>query len=142
MRLSPYQALTRGSALLEFGAGNETRTRDPDLGKVVLYQLSYSRGRTRIMAMRRILSTLLVASSAALGQIVRVDARRSCGRTIRKERAHRLRNAFGRRRMPPALPVDEPRFRVAERRHRQSLAAQRVRRAIAEAQHDRATLAD
>ena len=29
--------------LLEFGAGNETRTRDPDLGKVVLYQLSYSR---------------------------------------------------------------------------------------------------
>ena len=29
--------------LIEFGAGNETRTRDPDLGKVVLYQLSYSR---------------------------------------------------------------------------------------------------
>ena len=27
----------------QFGAGNETRTRDPDLGKVVLYQLSYSR---------------------------------------------------------------------------------------------------
>ncbi len=27
----------------EFGAGNETRTRDPNLGKVVLYQLSYSR---------------------------------------------------------------------------------------------------
>ena len=26
-----------------FGAGNETRTRDPDRGKVVLYQLSYSR---------------------------------------------------------------------------------------------------
>ena len=34
------------TALLQktkFGAGNETRTRDPDLGKVVLYQLSYSR---------------------------------------------------------------------------------------------------
>src|SRR6266513_2557381 len=29
----------------ELGAGNETRTRDPDLGKVVLYQLSYSRVR-------------------------------------------------------------------------------------------------
>jgi hypothetical protein len=29
--------------LLNYGAGNETRTRDPDLGKVVLYQLSYSR---------------------------------------------------------------------------------------------------
>ena len=27
----------------ELGAGNETRTRDPNLGKVVLYQLSYSR---------------------------------------------------------------------------------------------------
>ena len=25
------------------GAGNESRTRDPDLGKVVLYQLCYSR---------------------------------------------------------------------------------------------------
>mgnify|MGYP000297474744 CR=1 FL=1 len=33
----PY-SLTR-----EIGAGNETRTRDPNLGKVVLYQLSYSR---------------------------------------------------------------------------------------------------
>src|SRR5690349_1111147 len=34
-----------------FGAGNETRTRDPDLGKVVLYQLSYSRflGRAQIL---------------------------------------------------------------------------------------------
>ena len=30
----------------KIGAGNETRTRDPNLGKVVLYQLSYSRVRT------------------------------------------------------------------------------------------------
>ena len=28
---------------LGLGAGNEARTRAPDLGKVVLYQLSYSR---------------------------------------------------------------------------------------------------
>ena len=28
---------------LKTGAGNETRTRDPNLGKVMLYQLSYSR---------------------------------------------------------------------------------------------------
>ena len=28
---------------MAFGAENETRTRDPDLGKVVLYQLSYFR---------------------------------------------------------------------------------------------------
>ena len=27
----------------KFGAKNGTRTRDPDLGKVVLYQLSYFR---------------------------------------------------------------------------------------------------
>ena len=31
-----------------FGAGNEIRTRDPNLGKVVLYQLSYSRVGRRI----------------------------------------------------------------------------------------------
>ena len=29
------------------GAGNENRTRDPKLGKLVLYQLSYSRTQTR-----------------------------------------------------------------------------------------------
>jgi hypothetical protein len=29
----------------KFRAGNGTRTRDPNLGKVVLYQLSYSRDR-------------------------------------------------------------------------------------------------
>ena len=33
----------RNRADKKTGAGNETRTRDPDLGKVVLYQLSYSR---------------------------------------------------------------------------------------------------
>ncbi len=32
----------------EIGAGNETRTRDPNLGKVVLYQLSYSRIEGRV----------------------------------------------------------------------------------------------
>ena len=29
--------------ILIFGAENETRTRDPNLGKVMLYQLSYFR---------------------------------------------------------------------------------------------------
>jgi hypothetical protein len=29
--------------ILQLRAGNGTRTRDPNLGKVVLYQLSYSR---------------------------------------------------------------------------------------------------
>ena len=32
---------------MEIGAGNEIRTRDPNLGKVVLYQLSYSRSSSR-----------------------------------------------------------------------------------------------
>ena len=35
---TPYRCLFR------FRAGKGTRTLDPDLGKVVLYQLSYSRG--------------------------------------------------------------------------------------------------
>ena len=35
--------------LVSLGAENETRTRDPDLGKVVLYQLSYFRvGTTKV----------------------------------------------------------------------------------------------
>jgi hypothetical protein len=36
-------AAQMSGVFIEYGAGNETRTRDPDLGKVVLYQLSYSR---------------------------------------------------------------------------------------------------
>jgi hypothetical protein len=36
---------SRGST--ETGAGNETRTRDLNLGKVALYQLSYSRPQQR-----------------------------------------------------------------------------------------------
>ena len=36
-----FQLLTRLPVLRR--AGNGTRTRDPNLGKVVLYQLSYSR---------------------------------------------------------------------------------------------------
>ena len=35
--------MARRVSCREFGAGNEIRTRDPNLGKVVLYQLSYSR---------------------------------------------------------------------------------------------------
>ena len=41
-RLKNKTSEVRGFVEL-LGAGNETRTRDPDLGKVVLYQLSYSR---------------------------------------------------------------------------------------------------
>ena len=35
-------------------AENGTRTRDPDLGKVVLYQLSYSRVKSSLVKRRRL----------------------------------------------------------------------------------------
>ena len=47
------------SVLKEFGAGNEARTRDPDLGKVVLYQLSYSRVATCCRKHGRIIQMFL-----------------------------------------------------------------------------------
>ena len=43
-----------GRVFLESGAGNEIRTRDPNLGKVVLYQLSYSRWSMRGIALQRL----------------------------------------------------------------------------------------
>ena len=50
------------------GAGNETRTRDPDLGKVVLYQLSYSRGGSGILPSRSELSTGIPSPARKKGQ--------------------------------------------------------------------------
>jgi hypothetical protein len=41
--LKTFAVSSATSNAYKLGAGNETRTRDPDLGKVVLYQLSYSR---------------------------------------------------------------------------------------------------
>jgi hypothetical protein len=41
---------TKPGACAPVRAGNGTRTRDPNLGKVVLYQLSYSRKAVRILA--------------------------------------------------------------------------------------------
>ena len=40
--------MTLSCKLLPYRAGNGTRTRDPNLGKVVLYQLSYSRRPARL----------------------------------------------------------------------------------------------
>ena len=39
----PYRSFKLLAALKKNGAGNEARTRDLNLGKVTLYQLSYSR---------------------------------------------------------------------------------------------------
>ena len=47
-----------------FGAENETRTRDPDLGKVVLYQLSYFRN----MSMRAVRSEREYKDTAKFGK--------------------------------------------------------------------------
>ena len=43
---APRTGLRLERVLPKFGAGKGTRTLDPDLGKVVLYQLSYSRSNT------------------------------------------------------------------------------------------------
>src|SRR5690606_39273376 len=53
------------------GAGNETRTRDPDLGKVVLYQLSYSRVEPAILRPAHGLSILFASSARRAGQAAR-----------------------------------------------------------------------
>src|SRR5690606_39491465 len=57
------------------GAGNETRTRDPDLGKVVLYQLSYSRGGSGILPSRSELSTGIPSPARKTGHAARKYAR-------------------------------------------------------------------
>jgi hypothetical protein len=63
------------------GAGNETRTRDPDLGKVVLYQLSYSRARPAIIRIVRRMSTSEMHDGAGAGAFSarRASAARPCG---------------------------------------------------------------
>ena len=48
------EARTASSTLVFLRAGNGTRTRDPNLGKVVLYQLSYSRVRRKYIERRLI----------------------------------------------------------------------------------------
>ena len=46
------------------GAGNESRTRDLNLGKVALYQLSYSRARSRKLYRKRALPPYFVTTAA------------------------------------------------------------------------------
>ena len=59
--------LTQGAVYVEFGASNEVRTRDLDLGKVALYQLSYTRIIRRCcVVMARILQNQLAYASTLL----------------------------------------------------------------------------
>ncbi len=56
-----------------FGAGNETRTRDLDLGKVALYQLSYARFLSGLRRnTRRILLSLINPSTSNFNFINRL----------------------------------------------------------------------
>ena len=49
----------------EIGAGDESRTRDLNLGKVALYQLSYSRIRGKQIVLERETSLELATSTLA-----------------------------------------------------------------------------
>ena len=59
-----YNKINKKKALIfrlgpfKFGAGNETRTRDPNLGKVMLYQLSYSRNRSHYREFNQTVNSL------------------------------------------------------------------------------------
>src|SRR4051812_46657249 len=57
--------------VLKLGAGKGTRTLDPDLGKVVLYQLSYSRVEPAILRLHSTLSTPFFSCALRLGQAAR-----------------------------------------------------------------------
>ena len=47
-------------AFFEFGAEKETRTPDPNLGKVMLYQLSYFRNEVNYRQFHKTVNTLMV----------------------------------------------------------------------------------
>ena len=63
------------TGFLESGAGNEIRTRDPNLGKVVLYQLSYSRTDDRLVPTTEGYST---DTTGAVNHFYQVFSRRNC----------------------------------------------------------------
>ena len=65
-----FQRVLLDFVLKTFGLGaeNETRTRDPNLGKVVLYQLSYFRI-VDFRSAKYVCSTFIGFASANIGQI-------------------------------------------------------------------------
>src|SRR5687768_17616760 len=72
---------------IKFGAGNETRTRDPDLGKVVLYQLSYSRPGIRQAVGAcgtRIVGTAARVSSHCIGPVLSALGTDVVGKDIKR----------------------------------------------------------
>ena len=77
-----------------FRAKDEIRTRDPDLGKVVLYQLSYSRVEPAILRLAKKVSTPLPrlfplytrrpGPAAASDHFARCSPSRSAGQAARR----------------------------------------------------------
>jgi hypothetical protein len=63
--------------LFKTGAGNETRTRDPDLGKVVLYQLSYSRNTVSVRARILLMPSPPVNTENHLSRSIAQESRKS-----------------------------------------------------------------
>jgi hypothetical protein len=59
------RAVHRSEGHVNVQAGNGTRTRDPNLGKVVLYQLSYSRNSVEVMKLR---TRVQVGASVRIGR--------------------------------------------------------------------------
>src|ERR1019366_3291663 len=73
-----------------YRAGNGTRTRDPNLGKVVLYQLSYSRDRVKIGTRHDSYKLRTAKSDGTNGDVQRVrgDLAKSDARGARRRSPH------------------------------------------------------
>ena len=71
---------------LGFGAGEESRTLDLNLGKVALYQLSYSRKKPRILPTNCALSTCcaFISSSHQRGSAMRLDRLQQLAENLRR----------------------------------------------------------
>jgi hypothetical protein len=71
IRQKPGAWLARPSACIQQRAGNGIRTRDIKLGKLALYQLSYSRNGPRVYRARIVVSTNRAHALAHAGQLAR-----------------------------------------------------------------------
>ena len=83
------------------GAENETRTRDPDLGKVVLYQLSYFRLTSSVGFLSRLGNAQASLVLRSLLQEVRNESCKICGFS---SRLGRIKASFASALAAPRIP--------------------------------------